>query len=97
MNTRFIIILCGLFISLLSSCETPLDPPDESCELTNTCGENTDDCADAPCANGGECLDGVASFTCECPAGYEGDLCEVNINDCADAPCANGGDCAWTA
>ena len=43
--------------------------------------------------NGGDCVDGVASFTCECPAGYEGDLCEVNINDCADAPCANGGDC----
>ena len=34
-----------------------------------------DDCADVPCANGGTCLDGVNTFTCECPAGYTGPTC----------------------
>ncbi len=52
-----------------------------------------DDCDPNPCLNGGACTDGVNSFTCECPAGFEGDTCEINIDDCVDDPCLNGGTC----
>ncbi|XP_078485672.1 uncharacterized protein LOC100181677 isoform X2 [Ciona intestinalis] len=46
-----------------------------------------------PCANGGTCTDGVASYTCACVTGYTGANCETNIDDCASMPCANGGTC----
>ena len=32
-----------------------------------------DPCADVVCQNGGTCASGV----CECPVGYNGDLCEI--------------------
>ena len=41
-----------------------------------------DDCDPNPCQNGGICLDGVDSHTCNCISGYEGDNCEIgNIKD----------------
>jgi hypothetical protein len=46
-----------------------------------------------PCLNGGTCTDGVASFSCACADGYEGETCEVDIDECADSPCLNGGTC----
>ena len=61
-----------------------------------TCATNTDDCAAAPCLNGATCVDGLASFTCQCPAGYEGEVCTdvdecaAGIDDCDDnATCSN--------
>ncbi|MDF1552332.1 MAG: calcium-binding EGF-like domain-containing protein, partial [Deferrisomatales bacterium] len=42
---------------------------------------------------GGVCIDGVDSFTCECPAGFGGATCETDIDDCAGDPCLNGGVC----
>ena len=35
-----------------------------------------DDCASSPCQNGGKCIDGVASFTCQCDPGWAGDVCD---------------------
>ena len=35
------------------------------------------ECDTNPCQNGGTCLDGKASYSCECMAGYEGDDCET--------------------
>ncbi|MGB0592527.1 MAG: EGF domain-containing protein [Myxococcota bacterium] len=35
----------------------------------------------------------MASFVCECAAGFEGDVCEVDIDECAGDPCQNGGTC----
>jgi hypothetical protein len=55
--------------------------------------EDVDDCADAPCLNGGTCVDGVASFTCECADGFEGEDCGVNTDDCTEDACLNGGTC----
>ncbi|MBN2693900.1 lamin tail domain-containing protein, partial [bacterium] len=46
-----------------------------------------------PCLNGGSCVDGVNSYSCNCLAGYEGTNCETNINECAVNPCLNGGSC----
>ena len=36
-----------------------------------------DDCLLNACANGGLCVDGVYNYSCICPAGYTGDLCET--------------------
>lgn len=35
-----------------------------------------DECASAPCQNGGTCTDLQDSFRCECPIAWEGDLCQ---------------------
>lgn len=35
------------------------------------------DCASSPCKNGGTCIDGINSFQCFCPDGWEGSLCDV--------------------
>ena len=34
-----------------------------------------DDCGNHTCANGGLCVDGVNSYTCNCSAGYTGQHC----------------------
>lgn len=36
-----------------------------------------DECSSYPCQNGGTCTDGVNSFTCHCPPGFTGTLCET--------------------
>ena len=33
-------------------------------------------CAGVTCENGGTCVDGAGSYTCECVRGWGGDLCE---------------------
>ena len=51
---------------------------------------NIDECADNPCLNG-KCLDGVAKYTCECDAGFEGINCDIEIDECVrHSPCVNG-------
>ena len=34
-----------------------------------------DNCANAPCANGGTCMDAVNDYTCKCAPGYTGKDC----------------------
>ena len=36
-----------------------------------------DECATNPCMNGGSCVDGIGSYSCSCPTGYEGDQCQI--------------------
>ena len=38
-----------------------------------------DDCQGVSCLNGGTCIDSVASFSCDCLAGYSGQLCETSM------------------
>jgi hypothetical protein len=52
---------------------------------------------ECPCQNSGEChpdyrdLDGAGNFTCSCPAGYTGVLCELDVDECnVSKPCFNG-------
>ena len=35
-----------------------------------------DECASDPCFNGGQCTDGINTFTCMCEPGFEGFVCE---------------------
>ncbi|AUX34870.1 MULTISPECIES: FG-GAP-like repeat-containing protein [Sorangium] len=54
---------------------------------------NIDECAESPCQNGGTCVDGIDSATCECLPGFTGASCETDIDECAESPCQNGGTC----
>ena len=36
-----------------------------------------DDCVNHTCANGGLCVDGVYSYSCNCTAGYIGERCLI--------------------
>jgi len=40
------------------------------------CETDIDDCASVQCQNGGECIDDVNSYTCECARSFEGTSCE---------------------
>lgn len=46
-----------------------------------------------PCRNGGNCVDGVGSFSCDCSPGFEGVHCEIDVDECASHPCMNGASC----
>lgn len=61
---------------------------------------------DSPCYNGGKCISGSTNgntnkgtrqaslnYSCVCPTGFTGPLCEVNIDDCTDHQCQNGAMC----
>ena len=39
---------------------------------------DVDECASFPCTNGGTCIDEIDHFSCQCIAGYTGDLCETS-------------------
>ena len=65
------------------------------------CAINTDDCVSGICGDteGITCTDGIDSYTCNCPEGYENKDNEtsgvcVDVNECADANFCNGrGNC----
>ena len=50
-------------------------------------------CASSPCQNGGNCSDNTSNFSCSCPSGFQGDLCESDIAECSALPCMNQGTC----
>ena len=40
----------------------------------------TDECADSPCQNSGQCVDEGSTYRCECGAGWTGSNCETEIH-----------------
>jgi hypothetical protein len=60
-------------VSAVSACLTPTRSPVRCAVLADI-----DECADAPCQNGGTCTDGVNDYTCTCVTGYSGDMCETS-------------------
>ena len=56
------------------------------------CKTNIDDCMSNPCAPHGKCLDGIASFMCNCDPGFTGELCQT-IDHCVGIECNGNGLC----
>lgn len=83
---------CLLSLNLISGCDAgqvePIVLPPQS-ELP----PDADPCSYQPCQNGGTCHTDGSAFGCECPAGFEGTLCETNHDDCPTDACENGGTC----
>ena len=50
----------------------------QSLGLTSFILSDIDDCMGNPCNNNGTCKDGIASYTCTCQFGYEGQDCETS-------------------
>jgi len=61
------------------------------------CEENTDECNALPCLHNATCIDGIASYSCQCTEGYSGRLCEIEPFDaCMSEPCHNDATCIFT-
>lgn len=84
-------------------CNTTSQVPYCACDLGyegKYCETNIDDCVTAngkkPCENGGQCIDGIANYDCNCTGiGYEGDSCELDIDECVvnNFACGKAGTC----
>lgn len=42
------------------------------------CLVDIDDCVSNPCKNGGECIDGINSYTCKCGKQFSGNDCSIS-------------------
>ena len=68
-----------LFLNLLGiHCETNI----------NECNQTA-----VPCANGGTCVDGINSYSCQCLPRFSGPYCNVTVTKCSGNPCQNGATC----
>ena len=69
----------------LNTCD-PIDgklTPCDECEPGyegELCTQEIDECEDEPCQNGGVCVDGLASFACQCPKWTAGEICDEIID-----------------
>jgi hypothetical protein len=74
------------------TCECPLGFEGAGCEV------DADECASAPCQNGGTCGDSnshaghvaTGTFSCVCTQGWYGETCEASANECHVLPAQPG-------
>ena len=52
------------------------------------------DCFALPCHNEATCVPLDIGFTCSCPPGYQGSLCDIEADPCLSSPCLNHGTCS---
>lgn len=57
------------------------------------CASNINECDSSPCTNGGDCVDGINAFHCDCQNGYSGHQCQTETNECDSNPCQHGATC----
>ena len=58
-----------------------------SCAIVNSCSPD-------PCQNNGTCQQhSDGEFTCNCPIGFAGSLCQHDFDECSSNPCANNATC----
>jgi protein crumbs len=47
-------------------------------------------CYEQECENGGVCQNPGEVFQCQCPDGFEDEVCSTNIDECVSHRCVNG-------
>ncbi|KAG8287075.1 Fibulin-7 [Homalodisca vitripennis] len=57
---------------------------------------DVDECASAPCQNGGTCVDLVDGYRCVCPPNWHGTACQYDVDECVTEPCINAYSCQNT-
>lgn len=43
------------------------------------CNFEYNECDSDPCVNGGQCVDHIGEFSCQCTKGYQGKRCQVKV------------------
>ncbi|XP_041362808.1 neurogenic locus notch homolog protein 2-like [Gigantopelta aegis] len=66
------------------------DPSYTGSECNET--KNTTPCSHNNCKNGGTCVTKGSVYTCHCPTGYSGSMCQTT--PCSNNPCLNKGTCS---
>ncbi|KAJ8952596.1 hypothetical protein NQ318_004143 [Aromia moschata] len=60
---------------------------------TTKADAHIDECASAPCQNGGTCVDLENSFKCNCSSAWQGTVCQFDADECLTNPCINAISC----
>ncbi|KAM8893988.1 vitamin K-dependent protein S [Spinachia spinachia] len=77
------------YVACLGSHRVGINNPNSGAvpsDLRTCVTEISDQCTPPPCYKDGSirCVDGLASFTCECKPGWKGRRCEDDIDECSD-------------
>ncbi|XP_071532640.1 uncharacterized protein eys [Panulirus ornatus] len=85
------------FLPRLNGCISLLEVNGREVDMwvSSVAGERVEECGAAPCPpgscfNGGSCVPGPALWSCQCPRGYQGELCEQAECEGVSGPCHSG-------